>query len=477
MRNIILALIFLLNILTINAQNEIDALRYSMTDLSGSARYTAMGGAFGALGGEFSSLSSNPAGLGMYQFSELSFTPIINLNSTKSYYSNSTATAYRSNSTVGNFGLVLSTPKNNSDWKRINIGIGWNQLSDFNNSIIIEGVNFNNSIVDKIIELTNGTLTNDLINGNSNTYSQLAWNTYLIDPLYINNELVDGQYVSNFSNNSKIQRKNIRTNGDMSEFVISLGSSFQEKLYVGATLGIPAINFYEYSEYTESENADTANNLRETVLTEEISAYGTGYNFKIGAIYRFTENIKIGAALHTPTFINIEEDYNITMATSFKDSSLSYSMGYRAPFNYDLITPMKAIISASTIFNNIIISGQYELIDYSTAEYFTTGFEMENNTIADIYQRTENIKIGAEINLKTLVLRAGYAKYGSPYVENDFSIENFTYGIGVNNGRYFMDLAYILSQNTNEYSIYSYVNPIKLVNTNHSIVFTLGFRY
>ena len=165
------------------------------------------------------------------------------------------------------------------------------------------------------------------------------------------------------------------------------------------------------------------------------------------------------------------------MSTSFKDSSLSYSMGYRAPFNYDLITPMKAIISASTIFNNIIISGQYELIDYSTAEYFTTGFEMENNTIADIYQRTENIKIGAEINLKTLILRAGYAKYGSPYVENDFSIENFTYGIGVNNGRYFMDLAYILSQNTDEYSIYSYVNPIKLVNTNHNIVFTLGFRY
>ena len=224
-------------------------------------------------------------------------------------------------------------------------------MSNFNNSIIIEGVNFNNSIVDKIIELTNGTLTNDLINGNGNTYSQLAWNTYLIDPIYQGNELVDGQYVSNFSNNSKIQRKNIRTNGDMSEFVISLGSSFQEKLYVGATLGIPAVNFYEYSEYIESENADTANNLRETVLTEEISTYGTGYNFKIGAIYRFTENIKIGGALHTPTFINIEEDYNITMATSFKDSSLSYSMGYRAPFNYDLITPMKAIISASTIFN------------------------------------------------------------------------------------------------------------------------------
>lgn len=477
MRNIILTLIFILQTIIVNAQNEIDALRYSITDFSGSARYTAMGGAFGSLGGEFSSLSSNPAGLGMYQYSEISFTPIFNLYSTKSYYSNNSATAYRSNSLVGNFGLILSTPKNNSDWKRINIGIGWNQLANFDNSTVIEGVNYDNSIVDKIINLTNGTLTNDLINGNGNTYSQLAWNTYLIDPLYINNDLVDGQYISNFSSASKIQYKNIRTSGDMSEFVISLGSSFKEKLYVGATLGIPAINFYEYSEYIERENTDTANNLRDIILTEELSAYGTGYNFKIGAIYRLSENIKIGGALHTPTFINMEEDYNVAMSTNFKDSSLNYSMGYRAPFNYDLITPMKTIVGASTIFNNIIISGQYEIIDYSTAEYFTTGFEIENNTISEIYQRTENIKVGAEINLKTIILRTGYAKYGSPYIENDFSIENFSYGIGMNNGRYFMDVAYILNQSTSEHSLYSYVNPIKLINTNHSVIFTLGFRY
>mgnify|MGYP001253267024 CR=1 FL=1 len=74
---------------TLNAQNEVDALRYSTQDLSGTARYSAMGGAFGSLGGEFSALSSNPAGIGMYQFSEFTFTPCFNLNSTKSYYDNS----------------------------------------------------------------------------------------------------------------------------------------------------------------------------------------------------------------------------------------------------------------------------------------------------------------------------------------------------------------------------------------------------
>ena len=82
-----------------------------------------------------------------------------------------------------------------------------------------------------------------------------------------------------------------------------------------------------------------------------------------------------------------------------------------------------------------------------------------------------------ENGIETIILRTGYAKYGSPYIENDFSIENFSYGIGMNNGRYFMDVAYILNQSTSEHSLYSYVNPIKLINTNHSVIFTLGFRY
>ena len=67
----------------VNAQNEVDALRYSTHNISGTARYSSMGGAFGSLGGEFSALSSNPAGIGMYQLGELTFTPSIHFNSPK----------------------------------------------------------------------------------------------------------------------------------------------------------------------------------------------------------------------------------------------------------------------------------------------------------------------------------------------------------------------------------------------------------
>ena len=133
--------------ITASAQNELDALRYSTQNPIGTARFAAMGGAFGSLGGEFSGLSSNPAGIGMYQFSELTFTPKFNLNTSKSYYNDSQSSSYQSDVSIGNLGLILTIPKNNTNWKRINIGIGWNQLADYNNSMQINGTSKNNSIV------------------------------------------------------------------------------------------------------------------------------------------------------------------------------------------------------------------------------------------------------------------------------------------------------------------------------------------
>ena len=475
----ILIIVFAINAVTASAQNEIDALRYSMQNLNGTAKFAAMAGAYGSLGGDFSTLSSNPAGIGMYQFSEFTFTPSLSLNTTKSYYGNMNNPSYKSAFGVSNLGVVFSIPKNNNDWKRINIGIGWNQLADYNRNINIDGMNNTSSVVDQIIDITNGTFTGELINGNGDSFSQMAWNTYLIDPLFNNNDLVDGEYTSNFSSEQKYQNKETRSVGSLNEFVLSIGGSYKEKLYVGATIGIPTIDYYEYSEYSEAESTDTANNLRQIILNEEISTYGTGYNLKIGAIYRLSEKIKVGGSIHTPTYFNIEEDYNTSLTTFFKDSTLSYSMGYLNLFNYNLITPLKASISASTIFNNIIISAEYEVIDYSTNEFFTEGFDKENSTIKSIYQNTENIKLGAEMIFKPFVFRAGYAKYGSAFKVQDFTRENFSYGLGLNFGGYFFDIAYVLSQATNEHRLYSddFIQPIEINNTNHNILFTLGFRY
>ena len=59
------------------AQNDLDAFRFSQTNWEGTARFMGAGGAFGAIGGDFSSLSTNPAGIGVFKKTEFSLTPLV----------------------------------------------------------------------------------------------------------------------------------------------------------------------------------------------------------------------------------------------------------------------------------------------------------------------------------------------------------------------------------------------------------------
>jgi hypothetical protein len=468
---------------TLNAQNEVDALRYSTHDNLGTARYSAMGGAFGSLGGEFSALSLNPAGIGMYQFSEFTFTPTFNLNSTKSYFNGTNTADYNTGLDIGNLGLVFTIPKGDTDWKRINIAIGWNQLTSYDRNIIIEGHNNTSSLADNILEYAQG---NTIDNLNSFHGSPAFWsdlidleNNDTINGWYAND---NGSYISHVSSKSnKMQAKHMQTSGGENEFVFSAGGSYNEQLYIGASIGFPSINYYENTIYSEHSFEDTINGLNGFDYQEELTTYGNGMNLKVGAIFRVNESFKIGASVHSPTYYNIEETYSTLITTHFNEVSYTEDSPVNY-FEYKLQTPWKANLSASTILNkNILINGDYEIIDYSSVRMHSDSYRFtdENEIISNLYQKTENIKIGAEMNIKPFILRAGYAKLGSAFANKDFSRENFSYGLGINNGGYYFDIAYVLSQGANEHLLYSeeYIAPTSLVNTNHSLIFTIGFRY
>jgi len=278
-----------------------------------------------------------------------------------------------------------------------------------------------------------------------------------------------------------MQAKHIQTSGGENEFVFSAGGSYNEQLYIGASLGFPSINYYENTIYSEHSFEDTINGLNGFDYQEELTTYGNGMNLKVGAIFRVNESFKIGASVHSPTYYNIEETYSTLITTHFNEVSYTEDSPVNY-FEYKLQTPWKANLSASTILNkNILISGDYEIIDYSSVRMNSDSYRFtdENEIISNLYQKTENIKIGAEMNIKPFILRAGYAKLGSAFANKDFSRENFSYGLGINNGGYYFDIAYVLSQGANEHLLYSeeYIAPTSLVNTNHSLIFTIGFRY
>ena len=80
-----------------NAQGDYEAFTFSQTDYLGTARFMGAGGAFGATGGDFSALSTNPASIGLYKRHEVTITPMgLAFGYTDTYYHNEKSSAQKS---------------------------------------------------------------------------------------------------------------------------------------------------------------------------------------------------------------------------------------------------------------------------------------------------------------------------------------------------------------------------------------------
>ena len=208
------------------SQNFADAFRLSYNQIQGTARAAGMGNAFGALGGDFTSLSINPAGSAVYQLGEFVVTPGYYINKSEMMMGGNSFTDNEQKFSLNNVGLVGSFKTNGSEAGIVNIsyGIGYNRLANFNNSAF---ANFDNSTVswlDDITAYANGeALTNAYLNQSvSNVQyrdwpTKLAWDTYLIDPVSDNNgNTVDGQYQSLLYPDEKVnQRKTFMQSGQI----------------------------------------------------------------------------------------------------------------------------------------------------------------------------------------------------------------------------------------------------------------------
>jgi hypothetical protein len=157
---IITGLLFSLS--SIFAQNEIDALRYSQYFPSGTARSIGMGGAIGAVGGDFTGLSINPAGIGLYRQSELSFSPNLSWTNSSSDFLGNSFEDVKYNFNFGNLGMVFNNNMGESGWVSTSFGIGYNRLNSFNKTVYMSGVNNNSSLLDNFVDYANGNLPSNL---------------------------------------------------------------------------------------------------------------------------------------------------------------------------------------------------------------------------------------------------------------------------------------------------------------------------
>lgn len=465
------------------AQNEIDALRYSQLTFGGTARFVSMGGAFGALGADLSGLSFNPAGVAMYRKSELSFTPAIYSQSTSSDYNGTTSLDNKFNFNFGNAGFVL-TNKIREDgsigWINTNFAFGYNRTANFHNRTSISGSNSASSLLDVFVNGANGLPSSDL----DPFSSALAFNLYLIDT-------VPGSPTSYFSaipaGTKMEQRKSIEATGSMGETYFSFGGNYSNRLYLGATIGLPHLRYDEESTHQEIDTDDTISGFQSFSYGSSLSTRGNGFNVKLGMMYRITDWFRIGGAVHTPSFFAMSDEYGNTIRR-VDDNDAVVEPTTKEPsgsYDYRLTTPMKLMGSMGFIVaKKAVIGLDYERVDYASASLNSSPnvFIDENTAVRAKYKAANNIRAGVEWRLDPFSLRAGYALYGNPYssgVNIDASRSSYSGGFGIREKAYFIDFAYVYTKSAENYYLYdaSLVNPAKNTMASSGFLVTLGFRY
>ena len=475
-------------------QNIKDALNLSDYRIQGTARSAAMGNAFGALGGDFTSASINPAGIGVFRSSEFEFTLAQGSTDMDATYLGNKSTASRSWLNIPNMGYVATFKSNSPSVVSFNIGLGYNRMKDFNTREIIRGDNANSSMLDEFVDNAN-------VNNWSEYYEGLAYKTGVL-PF----DTVSGTYWDDLNNGGygQSQRKSIIRKGNINEYIFSMAANFNNRFYLGATIGIQDVYFKESTSFIEED----VNNNIDVFNSYDFRTYqkttGTGINLKIGAIYKPIPALRLGLALHTPTYYNLHDYFYTGMNSSITNND-STDDEYEAnstysDYDYDFNSPMEAILSAAYVIGNKgLISVDYEYKDYSNGKFSSDNWEDDdsnfdgvNSDIEKHYQSSGNLHIGGEFRPnQNFSVRGGFEYYQSPYsttITDDFgnslpnknkdaNTKTYSIGIGWQMNGFFADLTYKNLQRDNYIYLYDSAKPAKIKMDRDYLMMTIGFRF
>lgn len=525
-KNITLALLLTITP-SLWAQGAMDAFNYSLSELNGTARYVSMGGAFGALGGDMSAITQNPASIGVYQSSEVSMTlNLSNIGATSNTSSYGSSKSSLNDFSFTNIGYVstLKVIDNNSGWKNFNFGFSYNRIKSYDRQYKVGYNNISTSLTDYIASVTNrdidekgAILPSDMEMGNDSYYdtnipwiSTLGYNAWLMDPAD------DGgnSYVGFFSGfgNGGYADLSVREWGSIDEYTMSMGGNYNHKVYWGASIGFVDMEYSmdaTYSETIEFGDGDEGSFTMSNVLNTS----GMGINLKLGAIVRPTNSLRLGFALHTPTAYTLTDTYiaKISYNTLGYDSetynpiSGNTSTPSGAYSDYKFSSPLRVMASAAYVLGKVgLVSAEYEFCDYSLmslSDTYGSEFTSENLDITDYFKAAHTFKLGAEFRVTPVFsLRAGYWRQNSPIeasvlnqgevatagtVTNytlDYDTNCYTGGLGYRYGSLSVDLAYLYRDRDQDVMAFSPIDglspEVATLNTcTHSVSLTMGYKF
>lgn len=504
--------------LPLTAQETYQDTKLVANELNGTARYVGMGGALEALGADISTISSNPAGVGLFRSGQVAVSGgmISQQGETTSPSFNNIHVNINGNKNNASFdqaGFVYAMPYGRNGY--MNFAFNYRKSRNF----------------DQILTAANKlqyASQNKLTSKKFSIGSDLNWNALdahyseLMDPILdskgkkIGMDYLDGtDYV--FGRYQK---------GYIGEYSFNVSGNINNRVFLGVTMGLHDVNYRSNSYYTENLEKNA------TVETwEDLRIDGSGFDIKAGIILRpiATSPFRIGAYVHTPIWydLNLNTGSDITMGNKTKDISRSGE----AKYDFKVYTPWKYGVSLGhTVGRELALGLTYEFADYGTIDnrvndggYYdnrTGGYyenslsdgNMNSHTRATL-KAVSTLKVGVEYKpLENWAIRLGY-NYQSPIFEkggfrdgsiaspgnayasstnytNWESTNRVTCGFGYSIKRFFVDMAYQYARtNGNFYPFMSYyaksskpedsniANGVNVSHKRHQVLFTLGYRF
>ncbi len=479
-KNILLVLI--LTSTKIIAQIPEDAIRYSWFPQNGTARSLASGAAMGSTGGDLTSIFVNPAGIGFYKTGEATITPGFLLNNTKATYRDGGQYTNKKNIfSFGPSGVVLGFKNNSGYDNRTNaLAIAITQNASFNNIVHYKGLNnyssFSETFANEFAALNKkGFSIDDVLNKNSVApYTAApALYTFLVDidtsngiqkikaaPEYI---LGAGQALQ--------QEFTKRTKGGLYEFAISFAGNNNDKLLWGATIGVPIVNYESNTLVKENDtSSNKTNHFNSFIYNDNFKTTGAGFNVKVGLIYKPKEYIRLGIALHGPSYMGLTDRRQVNLHTelenpvkNFDVNSNIFTNDQKGQSRYTQLSPWKALISAAYVFREVedvtrqrgFVSADLEYVNHSGTRFNSdqqtptdderTYYKQLNAVIKNIYKGSFNARLGGELKFNTFMIRLGGGFYGNPYKDAPSKANKITAsgGLGYRNKGFFIDLTYV----------------------------------
>jgi len=515
------------------SQDFFDALRYSQTNYEGSARSTAMGSAFGALGGDFISASINPAGLGFYRTGEFTISPTLNINNCESSYlgTSNTDNKYRFNFNNINYVGAVNTGAE-TGIVGFSFGIGYNRLKNFHSNIAITGKNAETSLLNYYTDWANKIGDYSKFD---KQYEDLAWQTYLI---YYDKDAAEGskfynelanynEYEAKDDNGNSLgtgyelastkphtQKSFISRSGRIDEYLLSMGFNVNHKFFFGASMGILDLEFNERTSFSELDENNLCEDFKDYTQTSTLNHSGVGINFKTGIIYRPFKSLRVGIAVHTPNFYTISCSEDKELVANFDQPVGDNLNGTKTQwtqhpeqsyYEFQFESPFKAIISAAYSFGDKgLLSADYEYSNYASAKFrditnYEYDYSTKNSDVENVFHSTGNLRIGGEYRLtNNFSLRAGVQLLGNPWekkytsdsktislANNSDSNRTYSAGFGYRQQNFFIDFAYRLNQVEEAYKVHELSandpangkNIATLNYLNNQATITFGFRF